>query len=338
MTAHRLVLALALLALGVRATAAQDLSILQDPRFAQACQLHESGEEAAAEKQFLVLCNEKPNNGYHWVAVADFLVQRQDFQRSEPFARRGLPLVPDLQRAHTVLGTCLLFTDQVQEAEKVFREAVDRFPPSAVLFFNVGAACLSSFKNLEALRFIDQALELDPQNALYLVAAGDTCLNLRRYERATGHFRRALAASRPHADAGWKLAETCGFLEKDEEAAATFQRFLSIGPPAARLRTAYHYAVFLFERQQLAEALGLLEKVVAKKKNHRMAWLYLAKSQKRLGQEGAAKKSLARYRTLQRRADKEEEEYLLGLLAGTLGQGAGSADDSSNQDSGEPER
>ena len=106
---------------------------------------------------------------------------------------------------------------------------------------------------------------------------------------------------------------------QDEYAKETFRRALSGGSALSRRRAALHYGVFLFERGRHAEAVAQLTAVVQGTADSRVAWYYLARAQRELGQAAEAQQSLLRYRALQQSEDALENEMFLEQIAALRG-------------------
>jgi protein O-GlcNAc transferase len=162
-----------------------------------------------------------------------------------------------------------------------------------------------------------------PDAAINHFSLAENELNLHRLDRAEAGFRKAMTLTPGHPDARWKLAVTLGQLDRAAEAEALFRQAVAAGAPKSRDRAAFHYGIFLFERGRHAEALPQLEAATRAKPDDRMAWSWLARAQKALGKKEEAAASIARYRELQARADREETDFLLGLIRDKLEGGDG---------------
>jgi predicted Zn-dependent protease len=308
--------------------AADDLARTQalrnDPRLESAKRRFVGGDAAGARAEFGSVCKAAPGEGWLALAVTDFLVSHQDFTGAEPFARSALVLLPEVPPAHNLLGSCLLFTDRVDEAEQVYRAAAAKFEGTEAarnLVFGVAMACAVGHKNLEAQTWFERALALDPDSPLFHFSSAENLILLHRPAEAELHLRRAAGGPAPHPDADWKLATVLAAQGKDAEAESLFRAASRKGPPASRSNATYQRAVFLLERGRAAEAEPLLTEAVANRPDDRMAWSYLARAQKTLGKTADAAASLKCYRALQGKADRAETDYLLGLIRPQLSGG-----------------
>jgi predicted Zn-dependent protease len=296
---------------------AQTQALRNDPRLDAPKRRYANGDATGAKREFETLCAAAPENGWLALAVAEFLVTRQDHAGAEPFARKACALLPDQPPAHNLLGACLLFTDRVVEAEQLYRAAAARFEGTEAarnLVFGVAMACAIGHKHQEAQEWFERALTLDPDNLLFHFTTAENLIHLHRLADAELHLRRAAGGPTHHPDAGWKLATVLATEGKHDEAERLFRDALREGPPASRYQATYQFAVFLLERGRAAEAEPLLKQSVAARPDDRMAWSYLARAQKTLDRNDEAAASLKRYRALQAAADRSENDYLLGLI------------------------
>lgn len=300
-----------------------------DPRVRAAMERFDRGEKEAARKELDALRGSAGGDGVLMLGIAYAYEQREAYAEAEPFARRAFELLPDLAPTHLVLGVSLIFSEHVEEAERIFRAANARFggtQDEPDLVFNLGMACALLNKRLEASEWFERAIALQPRNALFRFSLGENERNLKRYARAEEAFRLAMSLPPGHPDAGWKLAVTLAADGHDEEAATLFKSALKSGPPASRVGAAYEYAVFLFERGRASDALPLLQSVVKVRPADRFAWNYLARTLRATGRKDEAAVAIKRYQELQAEADRTEAEYLLSLVRTRLADGTPAAD------------
>jgi len=300
-----------------RAAARQGPPPAIDPRVDATFQIYDRGDKAAAKRELDKLLVAAASDPAAMVLLAHGLDMRQEYAWAEPFARRAVLLRPDFAPCQYALGVSLLFTDHVEEAERVLRAAAGRFAGTQDepdLVFSLAMACVLQNKRLEGGLTFAKAIELQPKNALYRFSAAENDRNLKRLAEAEAGFRLAMTLEPPHADAAWKLAMTLAELGRFAEAEPLFQRAIAQGTPASRQSAAYQFAVFLFERGRAQEALPLLQALVKARPADRMAWNYLARTLRALGHKEESAAALKRYQSLQAEFDRTETDYLLGLI------------------------
>ena len=307
----------------------------QDDPLEPARELYRGGRMEEAVRQMDELCRKNPANGMSWLVAADFLVQQRDFDRCLPFARRAVELAPQVPRSFAILGMIHLEKGEYPDCERVFREAVRRFPENAGMQFNLGMACGLNQKTQEAQELFDRALAREPDNPQFLFSAGENYVARMMYDDAVRVLTAAATGERRHPDAPWKLAQVYEYKEMPEEAEQWFRRGLQTpDEPSwhhALQRSRYYFAVFLHDQRRFREALDLLNEFIRHDPAHRMSWMYLARCQRGLGQVEASRTSIARYQELQAQQDRMETEQLLDQIQGLRPRGA---DPSRDPDSG----
>jgi tetratricopeptide (TPR) repeat protein len=113
----------------------------------------------------------------------------QDYVKAETIAREILTSVPNMQEARIFVGRALLAQNRLDDAEKVFRSALDEpLPtPAAIAWANVGLGEIALKKGQqgpEALRRFDNAVRADAEYASSLAARAGRI----RAEPATNSF------------------------------------------------------------------------------------------------------------------------------------------------------
>jgi tetratricopeptide (TPR) repeat protein len=215
----------------------------------------------------------------------------------------------------------LLATERNDEAEALFRRAVERFEGTEDgpdLVFHLGMSCVLNGRRLEGSQWFEKAIAAAPAHALYQFSWAENERNLQRLERAEQGFRAAMRLSPGHPDARWKLAVTLAHAGRAAEAEPLFKEALASGPSKSRESAGFEYGVFLFGQGRHEEALVRLESATRAQPDDRMAWSYLARALRALGQGERAEAAVARYRELQATADRKDTEYLLGLIRDRL--------------------
>jgi len=98
----------------------------------------------------------------------------QDYVKAEAIAREILTIAPNMQEARILVGRALLGQNRLDDADKVFRQALDEpLPtPSAIAWANVGLGeiALKKGQGTEAARRFDNAVRADAEYASSLAA------------------------------------------------------------------------------------------------------------------------------------------------------------------------
>lgn len=98
----------------------------------------------------------------------------QDYAKAEAIAREILATAPHLQEAHIILGRVLLGQNKTDEAEKLFRSALDESLPTAATLawgnIGLGETSLKKGQAAEAARRFNDAVRADADYASSLAA------------------------------------------------------------------------------------------------------------------------------------------------------------------------
>lgn len=98
----------------------------------------------------------------------------QDYVKAEAMAREAISVAPDLQEARILLARALLAQNKVDEAEKLFRAAVDEVlpTPSALAWGNIGLGEVAMRRGqaAEAAKRFNDAVRADAEYASSLAA------------------------------------------------------------------------------------------------------------------------------------------------------------------------
>ena len=98
----------------------------------------------------------------------------QDYVKAETIAREILAVTPHLQEARIILGRALLGQNRIEEAEKLFRSALDEAlpTPATLAWANVGLGEISLKKGqaAEAAKYFTDAVRADAEYASSLAA------------------------------------------------------------------------------------------------------------------------------------------------------------------------
>lgn len=243
--------------------------------------------------------------------------ERTDFIGGVPFARHAVELDPRSVEATNLLGICLTWSDHAADAESVYRAAVQRWPDGSMMHFGLGVACAQQNKYVEGRDELLKALALAPEEPIYHFQLGQIASNLRDLPMAEKEFRVA-AEKNAHVDALWRLGSTLAKVGKDPEAELILVKALKSGPTGSKWHAGFELGVFFFERKRYEDAAAILIQATKLRPEGRDAWLYLARAQKALGRNEAAKRSLEKYQSMRDESEKETDEYLLSLIQAQL--------------------
>ena len=150
---------------------------------------------------------------------------------------RALGIFPGSGEALTLKGRVLLGAGQLDEAEALFRQAVQANPDSAVAWENLGLFVLehgSTRDRAEAVGALDRALEIDPWRAGAAFGLGIARLRQGDLDEARAMLQQAVDADREHLDAWVGLGAVCLMMDDAEGAKDAFESALWLDEANAR--------------------------------------------------------------------------------------------------------
>ncbi len=121
----------------------------------------------------------------------------------------------------------------LDEAAKLYREALELQPKDSDSLRELGLICLTRGRPEEALRFLEGALQIRPNDFDALLAKANTLATMKRYPEALVCFEEALNIKPESAEAHNNRGGALGALGRHAEALASFDKALHFKPDYA---------------------------------------------------------------------------------------------------------
>jgi tetratricopeptide (TPR) repeat protein len=235
--------------------------------FAQAWQLHQSGDHRGAERGYRALLRAAPRNPQLWYALAHLCASTRRLAEAAAYFRQAIELAPQEAQGHFELGNVLLQQGKFDEAESAYRCCLQLKPDHAEALVNLGFALGEQNKldearaayrralqvrpdlaeihhnlgNLlrdqgeldEALACYDEALRLRPDYAKAHVNRGIALISLGRIDEAVHSLEQGVALDPDRAEAHASLAGALSVQQRFDEALAHNERALALNPAYA---------------------------------------------------------------------------------------------------------
>lgn len=185
------------------------------------------------------------------LAQPDSAVARGYFARAAEEYEQVLKLDPTYKEALNNLGSVYLMLDRVEEANQIYRRAVESSPNLATLHFNLGEVHLRRRDYSAAIASLQRALQLQPDAETYYklgeagVGAGDLEAAARAYEQAgrldrnrADYFSRRGEVLLVLGERSQRSGNSAEGLRQWQEARQCFVRALALEPghPRAAMR------------------------------------------------------------------------------------------------------
>ncbi len=181
-----------------------------------------------------------PQNALREYEKAGECLARRDVQGAIRCLEKATEIAPQYAAAWNFLGTISYQTKRYKEAEKYFREALERDPEAYSPLVNLGGALLSQGRIEESLPVNERAVTIRPDDPLAHSQLGQSCYFLGKLDEAERHLKQAKALEPGHFT-GPQLVLAEIYWKKNQPAAAIaeLEEFLKLHPDsemAPRLR------------------------------------------------------------------------------------------------------
>ncbi|MBU8871108.1 MAG: tetratricopeptide repeat protein [Gemmatimonadales bacterium] len=125
-------------------------------------------------------------------------------------------------------GVDLLAREQLGEAERQFRFAIDTAPELVSARYNLALVLVKRGRNSEALPLLEELTAQRPEDTDFLFARGHALFLMTRFDEAVDQFRLALAVKENHQRAAFSLARSLQEAGHVAQARAAWQRYLDL--------------------------------------------------------------------------------------------------------------
>jgi protein O-GlcNAc transferase len=244
------------------------------------------------------------------------LVQIHDLIRQERFEEASvlclglIERAPEWSRAWFSLGVIRLSQRRLVDAEAALRAAAAREPLHAGSWGNLSVTLRELRRSAEAEECARRAVELEGGNALYWNYLGNARFSQGRWREAVHAYRQSISRNANDAQPWSNLGaaeQKAGNLQAALEA---YERCLALDPANTAALT--NYAYLLNDRAQPAQALAVLEQVLARDAQMPAAWVARGTAFRMLGDELQAE--AAYRRALELNPERRETRFNLALL------------------------
>jgi len=224
----------------------------------KAWSLHQAGQLAAAEQQYLRLLASQPNQPDALNLMGLLCIQAGRPSDAEPYILKALRTDPDNPQSHYNLGIACAHGRRFAEAARHFGRAAELQPGNVEALSSQGNALRLAGQPEAALNVLRAALGIEPRHpgarqnlALALNDAGAERIRAGDTAQAIDRFREALRISPEHAQAHLNLGLTLEQSGQLEQAARCYQAAIRARPDFADPH--FHLAHLRSHRSSSAE-------------------------------------------------------------------------------------
>ena len=160
-----------------------------------------------------------------------------------------------------LLATAYQSVGKLDDAERTYRDAVQRFPKDPTAFLRLGAMLAVERKYDDALKVLQQGTSIDPRNPLLLRDVAFVQARLNRYPDAIATARRLVELDPKNASGTFLLATLYQDSGDKKQAILSYQQTLANNPDYALALN--NLAALLTDENNAAAAIPLAERAVA---------------------------------------------------------------------------
>lgn len=214
-----------------------------------------------------------------WQAVVQHL--RDVHERTPYYGRARVQLA----QALTGLGRALWGDGDLEEAEKVFREALEIVPHDASASYALGTLLLELENPEWAVVYLRRALSLRARFPRVWQALGQALVRLGRLDEALKAYARAVHVEPQNAKAYLEYGAALAHRQQLDQAVEVYERALELDPTMST--AAFNLSLVHEARQQQSEALNVLRRGLRWTPNQpllaeRLAWILATTSDPKL--------------------------------------------------------
>ena len=187
----------------------------------------------------------------------------QEFPQTEPVEESALGQDARTGGLTTALerGVGLLQSGNLVEAERIFREILEKQPAHFEALYRLSIVCSQRGDHEEVLRLLDAALRIDPGAPFVFYRRAGALQSLNRHQEALASCDRAISLKPDYAQALNRRGVILARLQRFGEALASLDRALAITPDSAEVMT--NRGNVLSELERPDEAVASYDKALA---------------------------------------------------------------------------
>jgi tetratricopeptide (TPR) repeat protein len=155
-------------------------------------------------------------------------------------------------------GVTKLKGREYDEAERLFREAIEIDPERTDAYSNLGFAYHKSGKIEQSLEAYRNVINIEPDNVDALLAIAEVLTELKRYEEANNTLRRILEIDPSQHNCHLAIAENCKELEDLDGALAAYLKASEAMPEDGTIP--FGMAVIYYKRNDFGEAATFFQR------------------------------------------------------------------------------
>jgi tetratricopeptide (TPR) repeat protein len=200
--------------------------------------------------------------------VGFYLQRKERYAEAIEYHEKALELPNRREASSSFLGKAYLALGRVDDAERMFRLAIQANPTFPEGYLGVAAIMIKKNELAEAYRFTHSAIDIAPNNYGYQNLMGIVLLKQGKLAEAEKHFRMAMAINPQFPDAYYQLGK-CALDKDPQNAIKLITHALALDPDHSLANT--EIGVILAISGRLAEAESHFRRALKRDPNNELA-------------------------------------------------------------------
>jgi eukaryotic-like serine/threonine-protein kinase len=255
------------------------------------------------------LVRRQPDNPSFYVFLAMAVYEHKKVDEAQTLFRKALDLNPNMAHAHYGLGIILDGQKKHREAEAAYRKAIDLKPDFMQAYYNLGNTLRKQGKHAEAERASQKAVDCKPNFAPAFNNLSLALMSQGKLVEAEKAIRKAIDLQPTYSGAYSNLGLVLQEQGKDGEAEAACRKAIDLNSNLAEAHN--NLGAVLFRHGQTAEAEAAFRKAIDLQPDLASAHVNLGASLTRRQKYGEAEAALGR--AIDLNPDFAEAFYNLGI-------------------------
>jgi protein O-GlcNAc transferase len=178
---------------------------------------HLNGDLAFAEERYRQVLKLRPNAADAWHLLGVLLLKRGEAAEAVELIARAIAIDPKPQQFHTNYGAALYHAGRPEQAEREYRQVVERGPDDVDAYKNLSVLLDGQGKTEAAVECLQQGARANPGAAHIHRLLGHLYLKYDRLEEAADSFRKCLAIEPANETVTSDLGYVLGKLGRHDE-------------------------------------------------------------------------------------------------------------------------
>lgn len=208
--------------------------------------LIDTGRLDEAEKRALNFIKLRPDEFDIYSKLIDIYIQKKEIEKAKEVCEGVLAIMFELEQGRAkdcvTLGASAFQLGMVNQAENLYKKAIDLEPLNATAYNNLGIIYRAKGDFEKVVTFYQRAVKIDPRNALLHYNLGNVYDDIGKQKQAISHLYKAAKYDPSNSDAWYNLGLILNKERDYKEAANCFKKVMELEPENQEVKRKYEKA------------------------------------------------------------------------------------------------